>query len=194
MEKPDRRVVRTQTALAKALIALTLEKGYDAVTIRDIAERANVGYATFFRHYSDKAALLLDVLDVFVAELVALLQARSGDPPSLGQGTLIFRYAQEHQELCRVLLQSQHSAALVQRIRAATRASDQGAATAAASNIEAAIPPEIIAHHTVAASLALIQWWLENGLPYPPEQMGAIYEALITRPVTDRAQAPPKPE
>jgi AcrR family transcriptional regulator len=50
MDTHDRRVKRTQSALAKALIALTLEKGYDAVTIRDITERADIGYATFFRH------------------------------------------------------------------------------------------------------------------------------------------------
>ncbi len=50
MDHPDPRVQRTQTALAKAMIALTLERGYAAITIRDLAERAGIGYATFFRH------------------------------------------------------------------------------------------------------------------------------------------------
>ena len=50
MDTQDRRVRRTQNLLAKALIALTLEKGYEAVTIRDITQRADVAYATFFRH------------------------------------------------------------------------------------------------------------------------------------------------
>ena len=54
----DRRVKRTQRLLAEALISLTLEKGYDAVSIRDITERADVAYATFFRHHEDKEALL----------------------------------------------------------------------------------------------------------------------------------------
>ena len=44
----DRQVKRTEDLLAKALIALSLEKGYEAVTIRDLTERADVGYATFF--------------------------------------------------------------------------------------------------------------------------------------------------
>src|SRR5437667_12756071 len=73
MEIRDRRVRRTQHLLARALIALTLEKGYEAVTIRDITECADIGYATFFRHYRDKDELLEDVLDVVLAELIDLL-------------------------------------------------------------------------------------------------------------------------
>src|SRR5258708_24160624 len=71
MDVQDRRVKRTQNLLAKALIALTLEKGYEAVTIRDITERADIGYATFFRHYHDKDALLREVLDVVLSELTS---------------------------------------------------------------------------------------------------------------------------
>jgi AcrR family transcriptional regulator len=74
MEVQDRRVRRTQHLLARALIALTLEKGYEAVTIRDITERADIGYATFFRHYHDKDELLKDVLDVVLTDLIDLLR------------------------------------------------------------------------------------------------------------------------
>src|SRR5689334_4808121 len=59
MARSDRRIVRTRNLLAQALVALTLEKNYDAVTIREITDRAEIGYATFFRHYPDKDALLL---------------------------------------------------------------------------------------------------------------------------------------
>ena len=47
-DKVDRRIKRTQKLLQEALIELTLEKGFDDVTIRDITERADVGYTTFF--------------------------------------------------------------------------------------------------------------------------------------------------
>ena len=73
MQTQDRRVKRTQKLLAKALIELTLEKGYEAVTIREITQRADVAYTTFFRNYHDKDALLHDVLDVVLEDLVALL-------------------------------------------------------------------------------------------------------------------------
>ena len=39
--KPDRRVQRTRTLLKNALLDLMMQKGYDAVTVQDIIDRAN---------------------------------------------------------------------------------------------------------------------------------------------------------
>ena len=54
MTKTDRRVQRTRELLQKALIALISERRYDAITIQDIVDRANVGRTTFYLHYSSK--------------------------------------------------------------------------------------------------------------------------------------------
>ena len=178
MEHIDRRVKRTQQLLAKALIALTFEKSYEAVTIREITERADVGYATFFRHYVDKDALLHDVVEVVLSDLLELLQHESS-ADSLAQGLLIFRYVHEHSALCRLLVGSGGSLTLLNRIR------NVGAERALERNKifeEAAIPAPIAANHVVAASIALIQWWLEHDMTYPPERMAAIYDALIVAP------------
>jgi AcrR family transcriptional regulator len=42
----DRRVQRTPKLFQDALISLVLEKGYEAVTVQDIIDRANVGRST----------------------------------------------------------------------------------------------------------------------------------------------------
>src|SRR5579859_3979840 len=122
MDTQDRRVKRTQKALARALISLTLEKGYEAITIRDITDQAEIGYATFFRHYHDKDALLRDVLDVVLDELTGLLTVPMNETNHATIGTLVFRYAQEHNEVILVLLSSRGSSVLVRRmIEAGTR-------------------------------------------------------------------------
>src|SRR5579884_984217 len=105
MEVQDRRIRRTQHLLAEALIALTLEKDYESVTIRDITARADIGYATFFRHYRDKDELLKDVLDVVLNELLELVCVPPAADPT-ATGLLLFRYVQEHEEVVRVLLKS----------------------------------------------------------------------------------------
>lgn len=179
MDVQDRRVKRTQRLLAEALIELTLESGYDAVTIRDITERADVGYATFFRHYPDKDALLQDVLDVVLDELIDLLQPQQTDANPITIGTLLFRYAQEHSAVCRVLLHSGGAMGLVQKmIDTGTRNVLQHHAP----RPDSPVPPEVAAHHLVASSIALVEWWLDHHMPYPPEQMGVIYHELIARP------------
>src|SRR5260370_13562381 len=54
-KKPiDRRVARTRAMLQKAHISLILEKGYEAVTVEDICDAANVGRSTFYAHYTGK--------------------------------------------------------------------------------------------------------------------------------------------
>jgi hypothetical protein len=50
----DRRVARTRAMLQKAHISLILEKGYEAITVEDICEVANVGRSTFYAHYTSK--------------------------------------------------------------------------------------------------------------------------------------------
>jgi AcrR family transcriptional regulator len=179
MDRQDRRVKRTQNLLAKALVALTLEKGYEAITIRDITQRADVGYATFFRHYHDKDALLKDVLDIVIDELMDVFFVASSDENPLPDGPLLFRYVQEHSEVVRVLLSSWGVSSLTRRIIETTT---QDVLSQHMLPEDSAVPVEIAAYHIITSSIALVQWWLEHDMPYPPERMGEIYQALIMRP------------
>lgn len=54
----DLRVVRTQRAIRSALIALIEEKGFEAMSVKDITERANINRGTFYSHYEDKYDLM----------------------------------------------------------------------------------------------------------------------------------------
>lgn len=178
MEGQDRRIKRTQRLLAKALIALTLEKGYEAVTIRDITERADIGYATFFRHYHDKDALLREVSEVVLAELTAYFPG-SPDVDAVTVGTTLFRYVQEHQNIIRVLLSIHGPNSPIQHV---TDLATQDLLRMYASKEGSVVPIEIAAYHHINASVALIRWWLEHDMPYAPIQMGQIYSQLIDQP------------
>jgi len=54
----DPRVRRTRQLIMRAFGELLREQGLQAVTVRDIAERATVNRATFYAHFEDKFALL----------------------------------------------------------------------------------------------------------------------------------------
>src|SRR6266498_3684845 len=68
MTDTDRRVQRTRELLQKALIELIGEREYDAITIQDIVNRANVGRTTFYLHYGSKDDLFLSCHEVIVRE------------------------------------------------------------------------------------------------------------------------------
>lgn len=179
MKETDQRVRRTRQRLAEALIALTVARGYDAVTIREITARADVGYATFFRHYPDKDALLDDVLDVFLQQLLDLLQPQQIVDDPIASHVLMFRFVAEHINLFRVLLSSHSSPMQMRRVREVgiSRVFAQHAARE-----DAAVPPEIAANHLVMAAITLIAWWVEHDLLYSAEQMAQILQTLIVEP------------
>ncbi|WP_418222931.1 TetR/AcrR family transcriptional regulator [Clostridium isatidis] len=62
MKKDDPRVIRTRQIIKDAFRALLKTKGFDAITIKDIAERATINRATFYAHYEDKYALLDEII------------------------------------------------------------------------------------------------------------------------------------
>ena len=61
----DLRIRRTRKLLREALIALIEERGFDAITVGEIAERAMVSRAAFYRHYQDK----YDLVEKIFAEM-----------------------------------------------------------------------------------------------------------------------------
>jgi AcrR family transcriptional regulator len=179
LEIIDRRVKRTHNLLAKALIELTLEKGYEAITIQEITRRADVGYATFFRHYRDKDALLTDVLEVVLDELMERLLPTTSSHSAAQLGTILFGYVAEHKEVVQVLLSSRGSSNLLGRV---VERGTENALQSNRPNPNSTIPPEIAAYHLVTATIALIQWWLEHQMPHSIERMGEIYRDLVVQP------------
>jgi AcrR family transcriptional regulator len=57
-EKVDPRIKRTRALLAQAFIETLAEKGFQAVSVQDITEKAGVNRTTFYLHFPDKFALL----------------------------------------------------------------------------------------------------------------------------------------
>ncbi len=58
----DRRIQRTRQLLRQASIDVMQEKGFKAMSIQEVAERANVSRGTFYAHFEDKYALLESLL------------------------------------------------------------------------------------------------------------------------------------
>jgi len=187
METVDRRIKRTRKLLQESLIGLILEKGYEATTIRDITERADVGYATFFRHYSDKEALLSAVLQSMKEEFQGLLVPHSMVSNPEETGTLIFEYVYKNCELCKVLLYSTDTLTLLKPV---IEIGLQETPQIFRIKKEESFPIEIAANHLMVSLVMLIRWWLDNDLPYTPEQMGKFAASLIIRPVIDAVKNP----
>ena len=103
----DRRVRRSRRLLADALLELIVEKGYDAVTIQEVADRADLNRATFYLHFDGKEDLLVAGLEERFDELVATMNlVAAGEPvwENPAHDLLLFRHVAEHAPVYKALL------------------------------------------------------------------------------------------
>ena len=59
-QREDRRTARTKAQLSGALIDLLMERGWEAIGVRELCARANVARSTFYLHFRNKEELLED--------------------------------------------------------------------------------------------------------------------------------------
>ena len=176
----DRRVRRTRALLQDALIALILEKGYEAVTVQDIIDRANVGRSTFYAHFLDKQQLLLsrvEELHVFLAQQHA--QGLMSGERRLSFSLAMFQHAQSYRRVYQALVGKQGGTIVLRHIQQMlTSLVRDELARVAPRDAGTTIPREIVVQYIVGAFLALLTWWVDDEQHYTPEQMDAFFTRL----------------
>jgi len=99
-QKLDPRIRRTRQLLQDALSKLLKEKEFDKISVQDITEAATLNRATFYAHYTDKFALLGELIRVDFLKLLEQRNVRfDGSCPS-AFGVIILA-------VCDFLMQSQ---------------------------------------------------------------------------------------
>ncbi len=179
--KVDPRVRRTRRLLREAMVSLIIEKDYGAISIKDVTDRAEVAYITFFRHFESLDELLMEVLDEGLAELRGHIEtlAKQSETSALEtEGRLIFEYIQQKADLFRILFKSQSVTRIRKKIvQTIAGIFQQSCAPLARSKSQVAI--NIMSNHIATSLLALIEWWLDNKMNPSPAEMGKVYKSLI---------------
>lgn len=172
----DLRVRRTRALLQKALIELTIEKGFTDVTVRDITERAMVNRSTFYHHYVDK----YDLLSQYIEEVIALIYDQEGnshpmtdfDQPSAGL-VRILQHVQANADFYRVLLGKKGDPAFcAQSFRRFIEQQFRYMLPSEPAKVDPNRPPlDLSVNYILHAGIGAILWWLENDQPCSPEQV-----------------------
>lgn len=169
----DRRVRRTRELLSEALVALILEKGYEAVTVQDVIDRADVGRSTFYSHYRNKDALLLGSFGQI---------RESFEAHDRGEGTdfslALFRHAVSYRRLYKAMAGERGGNLFLSRLH--DYLSDHASEQLRPKTGSTSVPVEVVVQYQVSSLLGLLTWWLDRDLPYPPEKMDAMFKELTT--------------
>jgi len=180
--KTDLREVRTRHALQQSLMSLVLESGYEPITVSDIASRAGVARKTFYAHYPDKDALLIDCI---TPQLTTLLQSISNtDVNSLlvdnkPASYSAFKYVQENAAFFRAMLSDHGSAGFYSYIlKIMTQSSYQMHQAIWQTVPNPSVDPQLIAHFLAGALLNCIIWWLNHDCNPSAESMAYTFSRL----------------
>lgn len=189
--KNDRRINRTRRHLREALLALILEKGYDAVTIEDVTNRADLGRTTFYLHYRDKEELLLESIETIASDLKEQIGISNISPDMVQMNenrigliavSRVFYHASEHSDLYRIILNGGAAKQVQDTIRDIITETAMEFLQQRMRNEKSlvpAVPLEIVASYLASSLLGLLTWWLEKGMTYSPQQMAEYYLSLF---------------
>jgi AcrR family transcriptional regulator len=195
-KKPDRRVRRTKNALHEALMALILEKRYDKITVQDIIDRANVGRSTFYAHFLDKEDLLVQGLALFSDELQAHIATADHNEKEAGHllhSGVFFQHANLHHDLYRAMQEGGGADVIFEAGRRHLNQDiENHLGQLFPDDDKRAIPMPVITSFVTGAMLSVLNWWLDAGRPFPPEEIDAMFQQLAMGGVQSLLPASPE--
>ncbi len=182
-EQTDLRIRRTHKFLQEAIIELITEKGFEIITVGDIAERAMINRATFYRHYQDKYDLVARIFEETTNELVENMksfrkntrQSETENPPEIW--IQFFEHVADHARLYKAMLGKHGSSWFAARmhehniklmLESERRWKQQ---VEPSQPIDPAMPPELPAMQLSHVLIGTVVWWLESEKSYTPRQM-----------------------
>ena len=169
------RLRRTQKLLREALIELIEERGFEALTIGEITERAMVSRAAFYRNYQDKYDLVEQIFEEAMSALLNSVGELGREHPAEIWVTF-FEHIAQYERLYRALLGSKGSPWFVRKMRAdlaglieerAHLPHGPAASARAVHVFSDTFVPDLVSTMWVEA----ITWWLEQGRPYTAREI-----------------------
>ena len=166
----DPRVQRTRKLLQQAFMELTVEKGFAALTVLDITERAMMNRSTFYRHYLDK----YDLLEQYIDEMIVLFADRQGianlNPNEVPSKLIdLLKHIQQFADFYRVMLAAKVDPFFEQRLRQKVEKRFSSCYDQTFSDHDASAIG--LSYNVIlVAGRSAIVWWLEQEQPYPPER------------------------
>lgn len=172
----DARQLRSDAALRSALIALIPRQPYDKITVRDIVAEAGVGYATFFRHYPSKDAMLDAIAHDEIAEMMALTAPLLDPQDTRRTCVVLAQHVGSRRAVWSALLAGGAAVHLREQfVRIASEFSD----FAAPSDW---LPRDLGVQFGVTATIEILGWWLRDKPDHPVDKVAELLDRLTIAP------------
>ena len=183
MTNTDRRVKKKRELLQKALIELISERSYDAITVQDIVDRANVGRTTFYLHYNSKEELFVSCHEAIVSKFrIGALHPLSKEeilsptaPPGL---TMAYKHLEEARPLLYSIFKGKDGLLILRRVRDSNAQEIEANLRSIFGEPNSSVPLDVLANYLAGSQIALMQWWLEKRQRHSLEKLVQTFHRL----------------
>jgi AcrR family transcriptional regulator len=174
----DRRIDRTRKLLADALIELVLEKGYEAVTVQDIIDRANVGRSTFYAHFENKEQLLFSGRGWLTEDLFDE-SGTAAEQLTLSVNLMaLFGHVVDNQRLAKAMLGKSSGDLVINHIRESLTMQMRRSLKSKPHHFDE-VRANLIAQALSGLLISLLRAWLESDMPGSGADMAKLAKQLI---------------
>ncbi len=112
---PDRRIAKSEEAIQTTFLKMLMADGFDSITVKDLAEGANISRKTFYLHYVDKYDLLNGIVDEMLRQLAELCEKKKDK--GFVEGTVLwFAYFEEHKPFFTALFATESTTTFRRRL------------------------------------------------------------------------------
>lgn len=181
-KKEDRRIQRTRSLLHEALLDLMIEKGYEAITIQDIIDRANVGRSTFYAHFEDKEQLLLSSISQLSEFLKEQRQSRSSNSSGefgFGFSLAMLQHVQSHNRIYQATVGKKRGAVIQYHIQhMLAELVHEEIDDFFTDSVVTHIPKDIVVDFVVNTFLTLLTWWMDGNVPCSAKEVDRMFHTL----------------
>ena len=179
----DRRVKKTQAAIRNAFIELIKEKGdINAISIKEIVDRADISRSTFYTHYTDIIELTEDLSNMIAKEISTIVvdthKKTPGTPSYLIIYKNILQYLYDLGPLTKAVIIDSRNIAMIEEIINALRAGIAEYYKAAHKQINSDIL-DATATFWTHGCMGLIREWAKNDFNYSVDEMARLITKSI---------------
>lgn len=183
----DRRIVRTRLVIRDALTELIEEKGFDAISVKDITTRADINRGTFYLHYRDKFDLLEQSEAEVIAGIIQIINRatseniesyrESGIPVSVI--VTIFEYINENAAFLKAILGPRGDVSFQSQLKTMIwKNLFEKNLSKLIKKENLLVPSEYFVSYVASAHLGIIQQWLMNDRKETPLELARILSIL----------------
>lgn len=176
---------QTRAKIQEAFVALLHEQSYADITVRDIAERAEIGFKTFYRHYPEKISVATAIAEHILQDFSPKVVAPTDIEAVRGNLRHYLQTVQTHMDLFRALSRTPLRDNLPQALQAFGLS--EGIRLVMAHQETGDPQPSdrtaLITAHFLHSHIQIVTSWVEHDATLPIEEVEQLMMDLVIKPI-----------